>query len=93
MVIQWLTFAVMILIQGLAAVWVIAKIQTTMQVQGIEIEKLRTWRHNVGPQEMVVQGHGSELQDHEGRLRKLESAGNRMDCTLDNCPFRRDSGV
>jgi hypothetical protein len=89
MLVQWLTFAVMILIQAVAAAVIITSIRTTLLTQGLEIEKLRTWRHEVGPQSMVISGHAEELHDHETRLRAVEKQ--RPDCPVKDCPLRQDA--
>jgi hypothetical protein len=72
MIIQWLTFAVMILIQAVAAGVIMASIRTTLAEHTHEIERLREWRHKFGPKEMVYDDHGLRLTDHEARLRIVE---------------------
>ena len=72
MIIQWLTFAVMILIQAVAAVYIMASIRTTLTEHTHEIQRLRDWRHQFGPKEMVYDDHGFKLIDHEARLRVVE---------------------
>jgi hypothetical protein len=72
MIIQWLTFAVMILIQAVAAVYIMASIRTTLTEHTVEIQRLRDWRHHFGPKEMVYDDHGLRLTDHESRIRVVE---------------------
>jgi hypothetical protein len=72
MLIQWLTFAVMILIQAVAAGVIISSIRTTLTEHTHEIQRLRDWRHHFGPKEMVYDDHGLRLTDHENRLRIVE---------------------
>jgi hypothetical protein len=71
--IQWLTFAVMILIQAVAAGAMLAAIRTTLADHTKEIERLREWRHKFGPKEMVYDTYGNKLDDHETRIRGVES--------------------
>ncbi len=79
MVIQWLTFAVMILIQTVTAVWILAAIRTTLEVQGGEIKMLRERWHDLAPKVMVVESHIKLLDDHETRIRSLETLRGDMD--------------
>lgn len=72
MLIQWLTFAVMILIQAVAAGAMLAAIRTTLADHTKEIERLREWRHKFGPKEMVYDKYGEVLTDHEARIRVTE---------------------
>lgn len=72
MLLQWLTFAVMILIQAVAAGAMLAAIRTTLAEHGKEIERLREWRHHVEPKEMVYDDYGTTLKDHESRIRTVE---------------------
>jgi hypothetical protein len=72
MVVQWLTFAVMILIQAVAASAIMASIRTTLKEHAHEIDRLREWRHKFGPKEMVYDDHGFKLADHETRIRVVE---------------------
>lgn len=72
MLIQWLTFAVMILIQAVAAGAMLAAIRTTLADHTKEIERLREWRHKFGPKEMVYDRYGEVLVDHEARIRVTE---------------------
>jgi hypothetical protein len=73
MLLQWLTFAVMILIQAVAAGAMLAAIRTTLADHTKEIERLREWRHRFGPKEMVYDDYGFQLKDHETRIRGVES--------------------
>jgi len=70
--IQWLSFAVTILIQLLIAAWTVATIKAQLNMQGGEIMKLRDWRHAFGPKEMVLDNHVKQIEDHEARIRQLE---------------------
>lgn len=70
--IQWLTFAVMILIQAVAAGAMLAAIRTTLADHTKEIQRLRDWRHQFGPKEMVYDTYGHQLADHETRIRGVE---------------------
>jgi hypothetical protein len=72
MLLQWLTFAVMILIQAVAAGAMLAAIRTTLADHTKEIERLREWRHRFGPKEMVYDKYGEILVDHESRIRVTE---------------------
>jgi uncharacterized membrane protein (DUF106 family) len=72
MLLQWLTFAVMILIQAVAAGVIISAIRVTLDQHGKEIEKLREWKHMMAPKEMMVADHGEQLKDHEMRIRATE---------------------
>lgn len=72
MLIQWLTFAVMILIQAVAAGAMLAAIRTTLADHTKEIERLREWRHKFGPKEMIYDDYGKQLVDHEARIRVTE---------------------
>ena len=91
MLLQWLTFAVMILIQAVAAGVIISAIRTTLKVQGEEIKSLRDWRHAFGPKEMVYDDHGVQLRDHESRLRTVETRHlTRVEieaCPVEHCPI------
>ena len=90
MLVQWLTFAIMILIQTCVAVWAVSAIRTALDAQGAEIKALREWRHEFGPKAMVIDDHTEKLGDHESRLRALEHRpGLSADCVLENCPFKR----
>jgi hypothetical protein len=92
MLLQWLTFAVMILIQAVAAGVIISAIRVQLATHGEEIKALRDWRHDFGPKEMVYDSHGEELKDHEVRLRAVE--GRHLThveaeaCPVVNCPIR-----
>lgn len=72
MLLQWITFAAMILIQVIAAVAMVSTIRTTLAEHGKEIERLREWRHRIGPKEMVYDEYGHRLADHESRIRGVE---------------------
>lgn len=72
MPIQWLTFAVTILIQTAVAVWTISAIRTTLDVHEQEIKTLRDWKHTAVNKLMSVDQHERDLIDHEMRLRDLE---------------------
>lgn len=87
MVLQWLTFAVMILIQAVAAGVIISAIRTTLEQHGQEIKSLRDWRHSFGPKEMVYDAMGAEVKEHEARLRAME-VRRAMECTAPDCPIR-----
>ena len=93
MLLQWLTFAVMILIQAVAAGVIISAIRTTLKVQGEEIKSLRDWRHSFGPKEMVYDDHGIQLRDHESRIRTVETRHlSRVEveaCPVTDCEIRR----
>lgn len=84
MIIQWLTFAVMILIQAVGAAIVISSMRTTLESYGAEIKALRDWRHSFGQKEMVYDDHGKTLDDHEVRIRVVEK---QRTCPLEECPF------
>jgi hypothetical protein len=73
MLLQWLTFAVMILIQAVAAAAVMSAIRTTLSEHTKEIERLREWHHKFGPKEMVYDDYGNQLRDHETRIRAGEN--------------------
>lgn len=73
MLVQWLTFAVMILIQIGVAAWTLSAIRTTLDVQGGEIKTLRERTHALAQKVMVIDGHEKQLGDHETRIRGLES--------------------
>lgn len=85
MLLQWLTFAVMILIQAVAAAAIIASMRATLQTYGEEIKALRDWRHSFGPKEMVIEDHTETLKDHEGRIRLVEKF---KACPYDECPVK-----
>ena len=72
MLLQWLTFAVMILIQAVAAISMLSAIRTTLVDHGKEIERLRDWRHRMAAKEMVYDEYGHRLDDHESRIRATE---------------------
>jgi hypothetical protein len=90
---QWLTFAVMILIQAVAAGVIISAIRTTLSAHSEEIKSLREWRHAFGPKEMVYDDHGVQLKDHETRLRTVETRHlSRVEveaCPVSDCPVRK----
>lgn len=96
MLIQWLTFAVMILIQAVAAGVIISAIRVTLAAHSEEIKALRDWRHAFGPKEMVYDAHGEELKDHEARIRAVEARHVlRMDadsCPVEHCPIKDRQG-
>lgn len=77
MLIQWLTFAVMILIQAVAAGAMLSAIRTTLSEHSKEIDRLREWRHRIGPKEMVYDEYGHRLDDHETRIRGVERKDNK----------------
>src|SRR6185369_9125585 len=81
MPLQWLTFAVTVVIQLLIAAWTVATINAQLKVQGGEIVKLRDWRHAFGPKEMILDAHVKQIEDHETRLRQLER--HASDCSDD----------
>ena len=72
MLLQWLTFVVMILIQAVAAVAMISAMRTTLTEHATEIQRLRDWRHRFGPKEMVYDEYGHRIEDHESRIRGVE---------------------
>ena len=72
MLLQWITFGAMILIQAIAAGAMVSAIRTTLAEHGKEIERLREWRHRIGPKEMVYDEYGHRLADHESRIRGVE---------------------
>ena len=88
MLLQWLTFAVMILIQAVAAAIVISAMRTTLATYGEEIKALREWRHKFGPKEMVIDQHELDLKDHEGRIREIERQRHISNCEVEECPLR-----
>jgi hypothetical protein len=88
MIIQWLTFAIMILIQAVAAGVIISAMRTTLTTYGEEIRALRDWRHSFGPKEMVITDHGEQLKDHETRIRDVEKRRLGL-CPLEDCPLRK----
>ncbi len=71
--IQWMTFGLMIIIQTVAAVWMVSAIRTTLDVQGGEIKLLRERWHALAPKVMLVDAHEKILADHELRIRGFES--------------------
>ncbi len=79
MLIQWLTFAVMILIHLSVAAWAVSAIKTTLTVQGTEIQNLRDWRHSLASKEMMIDQHGVVLADHEARIRVIEKEQTQAD--------------
>jgi len=89
MVLQWLTFAVMILIQAVAAGVIISAIRTTLATHTEEIKSLRDWRHKFGPKEMVIDDHDEKLKDHEIRIRAVERHQGEG-CSVDGCPLRHE---
>ena len=94
MLIQWLTFAVMILIQAVAAAVIISAIRVQLKTHGEEIQALRTWRHDFGPKAMVIDDQGKKLEDHEVRIRSVEkhpaTTPTVVDCPVGHdCPYRR----
>jgi hypothetical protein len=94
MLIQWLTFAVMILIQAVAAGVIISAIRVQLQTHGEEIKALRDWRHDFGPKSMIIDDHGKQLTDHEERIRHFEkhpaTSTTVLDCPVGtDCPYRR----
>jgi len=89
MLIQWLTFAVMILIQAVAAAAIISSMRSTLETYGKEIASLRDWRHAFGPKEMVLDDHTETLKDHEERIRDVEKRP-RGDCPVQDCPLRKE---
>jgi hypothetical protein len=93
MLIQWLTFAVMILIQAVAAGVIISAIRVQLQTHGEEIKALRDWRHDFGPKAMIIDDHGKQLTDHEERIRFFEkhpvTSTTVLDCPVSDCPYRR----
>ena len=97
MLIQWLTFAVMILIQAVAAGVIISAIRVQLTSHGEEIKALRDWRHDFGPKAMIIDDQGRKLEDHEERLRYVEKHPNTVvagpthtaDCPVTDCPYRR----
>lgn len=93
MLIQWLTFAVMILIQAVAAGVIISAIRTTLVAHSEEIKSLRDWRHKFGPKEMVIDDHEERLKDHETRIRVTEtrhrSQAEMGACPITDCPVRK----
>ena len=88
MVIQWLTFAVMILIQAVAAGVIISAIRVTLATHGEEIKFLRDWRHSLAPKEMLIDDHVEQLKDHEQRIRVVEKERGTFD--IDDCPLSKD---
>ena len=72
LVTSWLTFAVMVLIQAVMAASIISAIKTTLNAHSAEIERLRDWKHEFGPRQMVYDGWGKVLEDYEDRIRDLE---------------------
>ena len=72
MLLQWLTFGAMIVIQLVAAAAMVSSIRTTLMDHSKEIERLRDWRHRIGPKEMVYDEYGHRLDDHETRIRGVE---------------------
>lgn len=92
-ILQWLTFAVMILIQAVAAGVIISAIRVTLAAHSEEIKSLRDWRHAFGPKEMVYDAHGKELKDHEARIRAVETRQlARLEfesCPVHDCPVRQ----
>ena len=72
MVLQWISFGLMISIQVGVAVWCVATISTTLTDHGKEIERLREWRHKLASKEMTYDSYAMELQDHEARIRQVE---------------------
>lgn len=95
MILQWITFAVMILIQAVAAAAVISSMRATLASYGVEIKSLRDWRHEMAPKAMLISDHGETLRDHEGRLRVVEKDHGMFhieDCPYSKeCPLRRGS--
>ena len=89
MIIQWLTFAVMILIQAVAAAAIISSMRATLATYGEEIKALLDWRHEFGPKDMVISDHTETLKDHEGRIREVEKRP-RGDCPVVDCPLRKE---
>ena len=90
MLVQWLTFSIMILIQAVAAVWCVSAIRTTLSAQGQEIQSLRDWRHKVAPKEMLVETHADQLKDHEARIRNVEARHIvAKACPVEDCPFKK----
>ncbi len=73
MLVQWLTFGVMILIQTVAAVWALSAIRTALDFQGKEIQTLRDRWHALASKFMAVDQHEKEIVDHETRIRALEA--------------------
>lgn len=69
---QWLTFAVMVLIQAVMAAAIVSAIKTTLATHAEEIKRLRDWKHRLGPKEMVYDNFGNDIADHEARIRQLE---------------------
>jgi hypothetical protein len=69
----------MILIQTVAAVWIVSAIRTTLEVQGGEIKMLRERWHDLAPKVMIVDSHEKRIEDHEGRLRTLETLRSEME--------------
>ena len=90
MILQWLTFAVMILIQAVAAGVIISAIRTTLASHSEEIKGLRDWRHSFGPKEMVIADHTEQLKDHESRIRLVERKPSEA-CTTVGCPLRHEA--
>jgi hypothetical protein len=97
MLIQWLTFAVMILIQAVAAGVIISAIRVQLTTHGEEIKSLRDWRHDFAPKSMIIDDHGKQLVDHEERLRYVEKHPLSVvgpthtvvaDCPITDCPYR-----
>ena len=72
MILQWVTFVVMIAIQAIAASAMLSALRTTLAEHAKEIERLREWRHKFGPKEMVYDQYGLDLKDHESRIRNVE---------------------
>lgn len=70
---SWLTFGLMILIQTVAAVWMVSAIRTELSSHGREILGLREWRHAAAKALMLVDNHEKVVADHEVRLRAVES--------------------
>ena len=79
MLIQWLTFACMVLIQAVAAVWAISAIRTTLEQHSVEIQTLRDFKHEMTSKGMAVDQHEREIVDHETRLRVVEKLAHEHD--------------
>jgi hypothetical protein len=90
MLVQWLTFAVMILIQAVAAAVIISAIRVQLATHGEEIKSLRDWRHEMAPKAMLINDHVEQLKDHEERIRYVEKhPSSPVDCPVVDCPIRR----
>ena len=73
MPVAWMTFGLMLLIQVVAAVAIVARVNAKLEIHAIEIATLRDWRHKFGPKEMLLDEHVDLLKDHEARIRHLET--------------------